>query len=323
MKKMYTLLCALAICIASMVPAKANAVETCTLSGVFWMQHLDVWPAPFTPDSEICDLTFTEVMQTPSDGTPWYILAHEWIPAQLNIANGAVSECVLEAFEEAEALLSNCDFSQFPEDVYQYLALTGALADYNNGVLTGCPGCPEGTIVICPPCVCPACPECPGCCCPPCPEVPACPDIPPCPPIPACPECPECPEAPKCPDCECGDCACFAAEPNECKCGDCVCPESPACGDCNCPDQVDCVCNCPACADCPVAPACNCPAIPPCNCDCSPYVECEPSSSCSSSSSHHKHKHHRGVKNAKAQVKKHERAKKRAQAKKQSVKKVP
>ncbi len=268
MNKMYSLLCALAIFFVSQTPTKALAADTCTLSGVFWMQHLEVWPQSFTPDSEICGLTFSEIMQTPSDGTPWYILAHEWIPAQLNIANGAVSECVQAEFQQATALLKNCDFSQNPSDISDYLVLTGALADYNNGVLIGCPGCPEGTIVICPPCVCPQCPACPSCCCPPCPA------------------------------CECGDCGCFCPEPAECECGDCVCPPAAPCPDCNCPDQTECICNCPeapAC-NCPPAPDCNCPSCPPvpaCNCNCEPQVIVEESSS--SSHCHHKH-HHNEVK---------------------------
>ncbi len=275
MKKIYSVICALALFFASSDSSKAYAAETCTLSGVFWMQHLELWPAPFTPDSEICNLTFSEVMQTQSDGTPWYILAHEWIPAQLNIANGAVSECVLAEFEQATALLENCDFAQNPDNISDYLVLTGALADYNNGILIGCPGCPEGTIVICPPCICPQCPACPGCCCPPCPEVPEC---------------------PKCPDCECGDLGCFCPEPAECACGDCgdcVCPEAAPCPDCNCPDQTECICNCPEIPPCPPAPACNCPEIPPCPpapaCNCTPQVVVEDSSSSSCSSSSHRH----------------------------------
>lgn len=169
MKKIYSIICAFALLFASTGSTKAYAAETCTLSGEFWMQHLQVWPDPFTPDSEICGLTFSEILQTPSDGTPWYILAHEWIPAQLNIANGAVSTCILEQFDEATALLEDCDFSQNPDAISDYLVLAGALADYNSGILIGCPGCPEGTIVIAPPCVCPQCPACPDCCCPPCP----------------------------------------------------------------------------------------------------------------------------------------------------------
>ena len=158
----------LAVLCTCVMPTYGQAEEkTCIFPDIFWVEHQDVWPAPFTPDETIANLRFSAVLQTPSAGSPWFVLAHQWIPAQLNVANGAVSECLGAALEEAKNLLELGDFTENPDNLSKYLVLAGFLADYNRGILEGCAGCGDAAVVEhpnfapqqCPPCCCPK-PKC-------------------------------------------------------------------------------------------------------------------------------------------------------------------
>ncbi|MCE5295386.1 MAG: hypothetical protein LLF94_12355 [Chlamydiales bacterium] len=216
MNKFHAIVATLALSFASLLPLQASHCNKCCMTGVFWMSHHDMWPEGFSPDSEICGISFHEILSTPTNGHPWHVLAHQWVTAQLNVANGATSHELGSALEDAEHLLKKEDFSKKPDHIHTYITLAGILADHNNGVLSGSKHCPDDIILVCPPC--------PACCCPKCPEIPECP---------ACPQCPQCPEL-----------TCGTVE--------CNCPEQAVC---ICPEAPDCVCNCDQHNDCPASPS--------------------------------------------------------------------
>lgn len=72
-------------------------------------QQID-WPAPLDEDDTLCDQALLSILQTPSRGDAWVILAHQYIAARLNVASGASRpDQVDQALADAEAfLLANC-----------------------------------------------------------------------------------------------------------------------------------------------------------------------------------------------------------------------
>jgi hypothetical protein len=127
--------------------------EACTLTPGYWKTHSQKGPAPYDeawqnlgPLEEdtpffLSGKTYYEVLWTSPQGNAYYILAHAYIAAELNILNGAsVPPAVQAAFDYATDLFTNYT----PEQIG---ALKGAaknavtsnaqiLDDYNNG-LTG------------------------------------------------------------------------------------------------------------------------------------------------------------------------------------------
>ena len=102
--------------------------EGCTYTQGYWKNH-DEWPMPNTV---VCDQTWLEILHTPPKGDPWYILAHQWIAASLNVGSGAAPPAD-DALIQAEVLLSDCVIDDGEHDAA--LALAGLLDDYNNGEL--------------------------------------------------------------------------------------------------------------------------------------------------------------------------------------------
>jgi len=81
-------------------------------------------------------MTWYNVLQTEPNGNAWYVLAHQWIAASLNGANGASSpEVIQDALAQSQALLSgNCAF--IPLNLRTTATnLSGLLDEYNNGVI--------------------------------------------------------------------------------------------------------------------------------------------------------------------------------------------
>jgi hypothetical protein len=64
-------------------------VETrrCTFGAGYWKTHPLAWPAPFDPDAIFytSGMRWIEVLRTPPEGDPYYILAHQFIAAGLNL----------------------------------------------------------------------------------------------------------------------------------------------------------------------------------------------------------------------------------------------
>ena len=129
----------------------------CTLTQGYWKTHSINGPAPTDPvwggqeGSLINGLTWYDILWTsPSNGDAWYILAHQYIAALLNIDNGAgVPTEITDAIADAADLL---DF-WIPSDLVgktktnkadraDALELAGILANFNEGG-TVIPHCSE------------------------------------------------------------------------------------------------------------------------------------------------------------------------------------
>jgi hypothetical protein len=114
----------------------------CTLTQGYWKTHniyaaqskkqVD-WPA-MHPDDQLCGMTLLDILDTPPQGDAWFILAHQYIAASLNVASGAsTTDQVDQALADAEAFLTaNC--AGIPAaDAPDALNDAGILDAYNNG----------------------------------------------------------------------------------------------------------------------------------------------------------------------------------------------
>ncbi len=89
----------------------------CTLTQGYWKTHSVNGPAPYDDTwAQIGEGTtffqsgksYYDVLWTPPAGNPYYILAHQYIAAELNQLNGAsIPADVLDAFEDATAWFEN------------------------------------------------------------------------------------------------------------------------------------------------------------------------------------------------------------------------
>ena len=125
--------------------------EGCTLTPGYWKTHSKYGPAPYDMtwdaksggDASFFDTgqTYYQVLWTePGGGNAFFILAHAYIAAEMNVLNGAsIPGDVLDAWNQAGALLDAYDSSlEIPKktadrDLAIYLA--GILDDYNNGII--------------------------------------------------------------------------------------------------------------------------------------------------------------------------------------------
>ena len=151
--------------IQSLVGFEIELVYTgCTRSKGYWKTHSIYGPASYDSGWELLgeDSTFFlsnqsnyEVMWTPpSGGNTYYMLAHQYIAAAINILNGADPGDVQEAFDDATDLFNNYT----PEYIgglkgnnpirQEFNSLKSILAKYNGGE-TG-PGSCEGNNVAHP-----------------------------------------------------------------------------------------------------------------------------------------------------------------------------
>lgn len=132
----------------------------CTLTPGYWKTHSEHGPAPYDdtwamlPNGAdtiffLSEQTYHEVLWTsPRRGNAYYILAHQYIAAELNVLNGAVIPGdVLDAWNEATGLFE----TYTPHDIgsrqnrevrARFIELASMLDDYNNGV-TGPGHCSE------------------------------------------------------------------------------------------------------------------------------------------------------------------------------------
>lgn len=111
--------------------ADPDHVEGCTHTDDWWKSQNQKWPQP---NSVVCDETWLEILQTPPKGDAWYILAHQWIAASLNVASGALAPPdVAAALTQGEALLADCSIDADEHDAA--IADAGLLDDFNNGAV--------------------------------------------------------------------------------------------------------------------------------------------------------------------------------------------
>ncbi|MHC4645087.1 MAG: hypothetical protein ACYTBJ_06280 [Planctomycetota bacterium] len=137
--------------------------EGCTLTPGYWKTHSKYGPAPYDdawamvdPDGEDTMFFDTgkswyEVLWTnPKKGNAYYILAHAYIAAALNVMNDAdIPADVLDAWNDATTLLDDYDTNMnslkgknSAEIRADFIAIAKLLDDYNNGI-TGPGHCTE------------------------------------------------------------------------------------------------------------------------------------------------------------------------------------
>ena len=123
----------------------------CTLTQGYWKTHSDRGPAPYDDawknlgvDEESTlffnsGLTWYTVFWTAPRGNAFYILAHQYMAAKLNILNGAgATPAVLSALAGAEALFAAQgagDTSLTPAERAQAQGWATTLDNYNNGLI--------------------------------------------------------------------------------------------------------------------------------------------------------------------------------------------
>ena len=120
-------------------PASANSVG-CTLTPGFWKNHVDAWPTPPVPNEPFFggEYSYLQVLHTAPRGNPYFILAHAYIAAQLNVSSGASAGLVVIQ----NMLNSNSIFNSFgPYDPMTKderdwaISIALVLDSYNNGVI--------------------------------------------------------------------------------------------------------------------------------------------------------------------------------------------
>ncbi len=129
----------------------------CTLTPGYWKTHSDYGPAPYDEAwallSDGADTIFFSsgqsyyaVLWTPVSGNVYYILAHAWIAAKLNLLNGADGSAIATTLTNAEAVLASYTPASLAKVKgaarIQITSLAQLLDDYNNG-LTGPGHCSE------------------------------------------------------------------------------------------------------------------------------------------------------------------------------------
>ena len=132
----------------------------CTLTPGYWKTHSQRGPAPYDdawqligPQQEatpffLSGASWYDVLWTPPQGNAYYILAHAWIAAKLNVLDGAAAgDDVLDALAEGQGLFETYAPSQIERRGgvrRRMLELAGLLDMYNNGLIG--PGhCSEDT----------------------------------------------------------------------------------------------------------------------------------------------------------------------------------
>lgn len=122
----------------------------CTLTQGYWKTHSEFGPAPYdatwaklsngasTPFF-LSGKTYHQVLGTSVGGNAYYILAHQYIAAQLNFLNGAAPAAAQTAFNSATTLLNTYTPAQIGALAgnsslrKQFVELGGILDSYNNG----------------------------------------------------------------------------------------------------------------------------------------------------------------------------------------------
>jgi hypothetical protein len=146
------------------VAVSVPCVGGCTLTPGYWKTHSEFGPAPYDdnwaqlPNGAntiffLSGQTYYEVLWTPARGIGYYILASQYIAAQLNFLNGADPSAAQAAFNEATELFN----TYTPDEVAdargkngkalrdQFIELAKMLDEYNNG-LTGPGHCSEDVV---------------------------------------------------------------------------------------------------------------------------------------------------------------------------------
>lgn len=115
--------------------------DGCTLTQGYWKNHYDgagndggnrdrAWP--IDEDTELCGRSWLATLDVSPRGDAFFILAHQYIAASLNVAAGALAPAdVSAALDEAEGLMQDCNIAA--GERARAVELAGLLDDFNNG----------------------------------------------------------------------------------------------------------------------------------------------------------------------------------------------
>lgn len=115
--------------------------DGCTLTQGYWKNHHEgagqdgsnrdrAWP--IDEDTELCGRTWLHTLDVSPRGDAFFILAHQYIAASLNVAAGAAAPVeVSAALDEAEGLMEDCAIAE--GERARAVELAGLLDDFNNG----------------------------------------------------------------------------------------------------------------------------------------------------------------------------------------------
>jgi hypothetical protein len=116
-----------------------NGGEGCTLTQGYWKNHSDyaenasqhkAWP--ISEDTQLCGQSWYDILHTAGKGDAWYVVAHQYIAASLNVASGAaVTAEVTAALAAAEGFLADCKISK--AEKADAIASKDVLDAFNNG----------------------------------------------------------------------------------------------------------------------------------------------------------------------------------------------
>ncbi len=133
------------------VTEPGGELEGCTLTQGYWKTHPGAWPKDYKPTDDFYSSgkKWIDVLWTaPSRGNAYYILAHQYIAAKLNLAASgdptAPAE-VQEALTWAEGFFTSKDpNARLPSDERaQALAYAATLDRFNKGEFDGWPHCDD------------------------------------------------------------------------------------------------------------------------------------------------------------------------------------
>lgn len=118
-------------------------LDGCTFTQGYWKNHYDGAgspgsnrdrPWPIDEDTELCGRSWLATFDVAPQGDAFFILAHQYLAASLNVAAGASAPAdVSSALDEAEALLADCVVAD--GERARALELAALLDDFNNGVI--------------------------------------------------------------------------------------------------------------------------------------------------------------------------------------------
>lgn len=115
----------------------------CTFTQGYWKNHYDGAgragsnrdrPWPIDEDTELCGRTWLATFDVAPRGDAFFILAHQYLAASLNVAAGASAPAdVASALDEAATTLADCAVDD--AERARALELAGLLDDFNNGIV--------------------------------------------------------------------------------------------------------------------------------------------------------------------------------------------
>ena len=107
----------------------------CAFTQGYWKNHTSVWPAGYSPNATFYSsgLTWINLWNTPPKGSAYIILAHQFMAATLNVANGASMPPATKTVYDAAAAYFGGGAGG---DLISWAAVLDA---YNNGLASGGP----------------------------------------------------------------------------------------------------------------------------------------------------------------------------------------